>query len=147
MVHRSRWGFHPCDYATFLLLKKLNVLCERARRQFAAWQRWHRKMPHNRVVRRKVVDADGRRIGREVVGQMPEPPLPELFCTVRHVRTYWSQDGRPLKEGRLVEEMCFDDRGIPEAYRSARRPVLSEADVQPLRLDTEEVRRLAGQTT
>jgi hypothetical protein len=142
MVHRSRWGFHPCDYATFLLLKKLNVLCERARRQFAAWQRWHRKMPHNRVLRRKVVDADGRRIGREVVGPMEEPPLSELFRTVRHVRTYWSQDGKPLRDGRLVEEACFDDRGIPEAYRSARRPAGSETDVKPLRLDLEEVRRL-----
>src|SRR5947209_1054995 len=80
MAHQSRWGWHPCDYATFLLLKELNRLYERALRQFAAWRRWQRKMPHNRVIRRTIVDAHGRKIGAEIVGPMPEPQLPPLFC-------------------------------------------------------------------
>src|SRR5262245_7884384 len=98
MVHRSRWGWHPCDYATFRLLRELNLRCERALRQFAAWQRWQRKLPHNRLIRRVVRDDRGKKVGREVVGPMPEPPLPAVFCVHRWVRTFWSADGKPLKE-------------------------------------------------
>jgi hypothetical protein len=147
MAHRSRWGWHPCDYTTYLLLKRLHGLCERARRRYAAWQRWRRKMPHNRVIRRKVVDACGRKIGAEVVGPRPEPPLAALFCVHRQVLTYWSAGGRPLKEGRLVEEVVFDDLGIPAAYRAARTPAATEAEVAPLPLTAAEVRRLLEAAT
>ena len=145
MAHRSRWGWHPCDYQTYVLLKELNALCEHARRLYATWQRWHRKLPHNRVLRRKIVDTAGRRIGREVVGPWPVPPLNPLFCTRRMVKTYWSAEGKPLQEGRLVEEVVFDDRGIPEAYRQARMPMVTAEQVRPLRLSPEEVRRLAAE--
>src|SRR6516225_8096333 len=115
MAFRSKWGWHPCDYATFALLKRLHAAYWRALRQYAAWQRWRRKMPHNRVLRRRIRDEQGRKIGVEVIGPWPEPPLPAGFCTRRQVLTHWSEDGKPLKEGRLTEEVVFDDRGIPEA--------------------------------
>jgi hypothetical protein len=111
-AHRSRWGWHPCDYQTYLLLKGLNALCEKARRQHAAWQRWRRKLPHNRVIRRKVKDDQGRVIGREVVGPRPEPPLPAPFCT-RY---------QAVVRGRSAEQVAFSDLGIPAAYRAARQP-------------------------
>jgi hypothetical protein len=142
MAHRSRWGWHSCDYQTFLVLKELNKLCERAQHLHAAWCRWQRKAPHNRVSRRAVVDEQGHKVGREVVGPRPEPPLPALFCVRRSVRTLWSADGKPLKEGRLVEKIEFADHGIPEAYRVARKPAATEAEVVALRLTAEEVRRL-----
>ena len=28
MIHPSRWGWHPCDYATYRLLKRLHHVCE-----------------------------------------------------------------------------------------------------------------------
>ena len=143
MAHSSKWGWHPCDYQTYRLLKELHRLCERARRQFAAWQRWRRKLPHNRVLRRTVVNETGVKIGVEVVGPRPEPELPPLFCVPRRMLTYWSEDGRPLKTGRPVEIVEFDDHGVPDAYQAARRPVAAETAVQPLRLTAEEVRRLA----
>ena len=133
MAHRSRWGWHPCDYQTYLLLKGLNSLCERARRQYAAWQRWRRKMPHNRVVRRKVKDDQGRAIGTEVIGPRPEPELPALFCT-RY---------QAVSQGRAAEQVAFSDLGIPEAYRAARKPVPTREQVQPLALTAEQVRRLS----
>jgi hypothetical protein len=145
MAHRSRWGWHPCDYATFVLLKRLHGLYRQAVRQYAAWRRWRRKMPHNRVVRRKLVDENGNQVGTVVVGPRPEPPLPALFCTSRQVLTYWSEDGQPLPEGRLAEEVMLDDLGIPEAYRAARMPAATEQEVRPLRLTQEEIRRLAEQ--
>jgi len=145
MVHQSRWGWHPCDYATFLLLKRLNRACEEARRRHAAWRRWQRKLPHNRVVRRRLRDAQGRRVGSEVVGPMPEPPLPPLVCVRRLVPAVWGADGRPLQEPRLVEDVVFGDLGIPEAYRSARRPAPSAEQVRPLRITEEELRRLVAE--
>ncbi len=144
MIHQSRWGWHPCDYATFRLLKRLRRACEEARRQFAAWRRWQRKMPHNRVVRRWLRDEQGRRIGCEIVGPLPEPPLSPLFCVRRLMPSFWSEDGKPLPEARLVEDVVFEDRGILEAYRTARKPAVSQETVQPLRLTVEEVQRLAA---
>jgi hypothetical protein len=145
MTFRSKWGWHPCDYATFVLLKRLHAAYWRALRRYATWQRWRRKLPHNRVLRRRIRDEQGRRIGAEVVGPWPEPPQPALFCTRRQVLTHWGEDGRPLKEGRLTEEVVFDDLGIPEAYRAARRPAPTEGEVARLRLTEEDVRRLAAE--
>ncbi len=145
MFFRSRWGWHPCDYATFALLKRLHAAYWTALRQYAAWKRWHRKMPHNRVLRRRIRGAEGCKVGVEVVSPWPEPPLPALFCTRRQVLTYRGEDGRPLKEGRTVEEVVFDDLGIPEAYRAARRPKEGYKEVTPLRLMAEDLRRFVSE--
>ena len=142
MAHRSRWGWHPCDYATYRLLKDLNALHEQARRQFAAWQRWRRKLPHNRVLRRKVV-AQGNQVGTEVVGPRPEPPLHPLFRMCRQVLSYHDAGGRPLRKPQHVEEVVFLGHGIPEAYRLARTPVATPQQVEPLPLTTDEIRHLA----
>ena len=44
----SRFGFHPCDYATFVKLKRVHKGYHEALRKVAAHRRWARKMPHNR---------------------------------------------------------------------------------------------------
>jgi len=48
-THQSRWGFHPCSYETYLKLKFLNKFYVKGLRQIASWERWNRKMPHNRL--------------------------------------------------------------------------------------------------
>jgi hypothetical protein len=138
MAHQSRWGWYPCDYETFLCLKKLNARCLKALRGFAAWRRWQRKMPHNRVLRETILDDQGCKAGSRVVGPRPEPPLDPLFCT-RHPVTRYHGPGTPAGE-----RVCFSDLGIPRAYGSARRPVAAEALVRPLELSRDEIRRLAG---
>jgi hypothetical protein len=143
MAHCSKWGWHPCDYGTYRLLKELNRLCEMERRQHAAWQRWQRKLPHNRVVRRAVLDKEGNKVGALVVGPRPEPPIGSVFCRRTQVLTRWSEDGRPLETGRWVSTVEFSDHGVPDAYRTARHPSASAAEVTPLWLKTEEIHRLA----
>jgi hypothetical protein len=143
VAHRSKWGWHPCDYNTYRLLKALNRLCEKARRQHAAWDRWQRKLPHNRVIRRAVLDEAGNKVGAEVAGPRPEPPVGLVFCLRKQVLTRWSEDGRPLKTGRMVDTVAFDDHGVPDAYRTARHPKASEEEVEGLRLKVEDVHRLA----
>jgi hypothetical protein len=145
MAHRSRWGWHPCDYETYLLLKELNARCERAVRRYAKWRRWRRKQPHNRLLRQPTIDREGRVAGSRVLSPKPEPVLDPLFCVRRQVRTIRGPDGRTLNEARRVEEVSFCDLGIPEAYRTARRPVASEDLVPALRLTPAEIRRLADE--
>jgi hypothetical protein len=133
MTHQSRWGWHPCDYTTFLILKRFNMRCEAARRQYAAWKRWNRKMPANRVQWKKILDEQGRLVEWRIVAMKPEPVLDPLFCKREQVRVFWDRQGKHLKDGEVVERVSFDDLGIPEAYRSARHPVETAQFVQPLK--------------
>jgi hypothetical protein len=48
MTHRSRWGYHPCDYETFLKLRRVHKAYHEGLRLLARWRRWRAKMPHNR---------------------------------------------------------------------------------------------------
>ena len=53
-VHRSRWGYYPYDYETYLKLKQLNRIYYKALKQSARWERWARKAPQNRVYRKHI---------------------------------------------------------------------------------------------
>ncbi len=45
---RSRWGFHPCDYATFCTLRKLHKAMWRVCYELGRLRAWERKQPQNR---------------------------------------------------------------------------------------------------
>src|SRR5262249_21733788 len=93
-VCASRWGFHNSDYQTYRKLKVLNFLYLDPLRRAAAWQRWERKEPHNRVRRRK----DGTR------EPLPEPAISPLFSTkVRKTTHYWK--GKFVPEGHVYEAL------------------------------------------
>lgn len=47
---QAKWGWYPCAYELYRKLKRLNLLAFEARRRDAAWERWNRKLPHNRVI-------------------------------------------------------------------------------------------------
>jgi hypothetical protein len=129
-VHASRWGFHNSDYQTYRKLKALNFLYLEALRRAAAWQRWHRKEPHNRVSRRK----DGSRT------PLPEPPLSPLFSKkVQMITNFWK--GKFVKEGHVYERVETTDHGVREAYDSTR-PVASAAEVRPLPLSVDVINEL-----
>jgi hypothetical protein len=113
MAHRSRWGFHPCDLATWRRLRRLRLLWFGSLRRLAAWQRWNHKLPHNRVIRRRVRGADGRPIGWEVMGPCREPAVPEFA-----VREQW---------GRRV----IDHDWVEACYRQAKRPAPEPVEVWP----------------
>lgn len=115
-THESRFGFHPCDYQTFKDLKLLHKLYWQAVHDFHKWQRWNRKLPKNRVVRKWLKDSEGRKYGFEVVGPAPEPVYNAFFVE----KNRWGQ-------------LALTDKGIIEAYQNARTPhVVSQ--VKPLNL-------------
>jgi hypothetical protein len=144
-VHQSRWGYHPCDYETFLRLKGLHARYWRALLGYAAWRRWQRKEPQNRVLREWIRDAQGRRIGHRIVGPRPEPPLDPLFCVRAQVVSHIAADGSLAREGTVVERVSFHDHGIPAAYRLARMPAATPQEVRPLPFSAEALRVLTEQ--
>jgi hypothetical protein len=114
------------------MLKELNQLVLKARHQAAAWRRWYRKLPHNRVRRRRIRDGSGPPVGYGPPEPFPEPQLPPYFCSKVE-----------LPSGRL--EVTLSAGGIEEAYCSARRPKPTAEEVTTLPITGEEVRRLFEQ--
>jgi hypothetical protein len=112
----------------FLLLKELNKRWEHARRQAAAWKRWNRKLPHNRVRWPIVRDDQGRRVGHGVPVPWPEPELDPRFC--RKIE---------LPSGRV--DLVLSGCEIEADYRQARYPKATEAEVTPLTMNEAEIRR------
>jgi hypothetical protein len=111
------------------MLKELNKLWFGARRQAAAWKRWQRKLPHNRVRRPRIRDDRGRVIGYGPPTPLPEPQFHPAFC--RRVA---------LPSG--ATELLVDDAGIEAAYRLARHPKATKEDVAKFPLAEDEIRRL-----
>jgi hypothetical protein len=111
------------------MLKELNRLWVAAQRQAAAWRRWDRKLPHNRVRRPRVRDAAGRPIGYGPPVPVPEPALGSPFC--RKVE---------LPSGRA--DVVLKDCAIEAACRLARRPRPTAAEVEPLPLAEDKVRQM-----
>jgi hypothetical protein len=111
------------------MLKELNRLWVRAQHEAAAWRRWHRKLPHNRVRRERLRDAAGRPVGYGPPRPAPEPPTSSPFCRVAE-----------LPSGKT--DIFLDDLGVEAAYRLARRPCATASEVKPLPMSEDVVRRL-----
>jgi hypothetical protein len=131
-MHKSRWGFHPCSFEEFCELRSLWKAVLIRRRQVAAWRRWNAKAPHNRVTRERIRDPAGRVVGYTVGKPAPEPPLPVVAC-----RKVTRPSGKVEVEfaGPSGKEL----RRLQEAYRLARRPRATAAEVEALPVTKEEV--------
>ncbi|MCI0701447.1 MAG: hypothetical protein L0241_10235 [Planctomycetia bacterium] len=132
-MYKSRWGFHSCSYEEFCELRSLWKEVLARRKMVAAWRRWYAKAAHNRVKRERIRDSNGHvvRYGQPV--PMPEPPLPTVAC-----RRVTRPSGKVEVEfaGPVGEAL----RRLQEAYRLARRPRATAAEVEPLPVTIEEVR-------
>jgi hypothetical protein len=111
------------------MLKELNRLWVRALHEAAAWRRWHRKLPHNRVRRERLRDGTGRHIGYGSPQPVPEPRLSSPFCRTAE-----------LPSGKM--DVFLEDRGIAAGYRLARRPCATAEEVKPLPVSEADVRRM-----
>jgi hypothetical protein len=111
------------------MLKGLNRHWVLSRCRAAAWRRWYRKLPHNRVRRPRIRDAEGRPIGYGQPEPLPEPAVPIAFCQTI-----------VLPSGRV--ELVLDDSGVEAAYRIARHPSATAEEVKSLPLTEEAIRKL-----
>lgn len=112
-VHKSRWGFHPCDRETCKKLKEAHRLLLRAYRDCKRNIRWSNKDPHNR--------------------KGPEPKAPEGFIEFGYHQLdeneFYGYGFR--KYGRVNLYLH-----VLRQYQNARRPVERPVDVVPLDLPT-----------
>ena len=126
-VFQSRWGYHPCDRGLFLKLKEIMKYHWQARRMLAEWERWYRKEPQNRVIRKWIKDDNGRKCGYEVVGPKPEPKTCPLF----KYKDRWGQ-------------VSFGGEAFLADYQNARNPKAQE-DVKPLTHTIAQIDQLLAQ--
>ena len=117
-VFMSKWGFHPCSYSTYQKLRKLNSLYERALRLRADWDRWDRKQPQNRVIRKWKRDELGRKIGCEIVGPRLEPKLCPIF----------NNAGYGINHAEIHAD-----------YVNAKKPMATREEVKPMVNSVEEI--------
>jgi hypothetical protein len=109
-TYQSRWGFHPCNHAVYLKLNRIHKAYWEGLRLIAAWSRWQRKRPHNRVRFQWERDGGGRKIRRVMTGPWPEPVVPEVFWAI-----------------------CRGGYPVVEDYQNARH-AQPEDQVRPLRI-------------
>jgi hypothetical protein len=129
---QSRWGFHPCDHATYRKLKFLNLVYQRAVRLAHAWDRWQRKDPHNRVHRRRIRNEQGQTIGYADPVPVPEPPLCPVFSRKVQEKRFVDRKGICFQDGFLEEKVVTADPRIATDYRTARTPASDPESVRPL---------------
>lgn len=132
-LFKSRWGFHPCDWSTYRKLQYIHACYYDNLKWFAAWQRWARKRPENRVYWKKTRDSK-----KIADGCRPEPS----FC--------WFFIRDNLKEALKKNPQAFVnkpsrsitlvDRGFIEDYKRAKYPK-AEDQVTPLEHSVEEIER------
>lgn len=123
-VFQSRFGFHPCSKETSKKLRFLNGVHAKALHLEAAWERWNRKAPWNRIQKRYIRDEKGVKIGKEIV---------------------LDANGKPAewKEPQLCPFFDREDaQMILAASRQARMPQPTPEQVQPLLFSDEEIDRL-----
>ena len=122
-VFKSRWGFHPCNYETYLKLKEISKYYYKARAMLYDYVRWERKDPQNRIIRKWIRDDQGHKCGFEVVGPKPEPKVCPLFMRKGEDKRFWC----PAYFG-------WDNPGSSflEDYQNARYPK-PEDQVKPLK--------------
>jgi len=163
-VFASTWGFHPCDYETFIKICKLRQHYQRSLREAKAWFVWARKAERNRrgpepkltPVFNELVLARGPRITES------RPNAKMGYSTsLRSAHTKWLKSDKgesyiyDIPEGYMAEPVeskygnyirqrptgpnhdktvLVRSHAIEEAYQQARMPAESEDEVKPLLL-------------
>ncbi len=131
-VNQSRWGFHSCNRETFLKLKKLQNFYWKALRKQAEWNRWNRKEPQNRLLRKWFRNEKNQKTGFEIIGPKPEPKVYPVF---KKWKNYYLPDG----------SHALDDMGVLADYTNARTPRKTLEEVKPLKFSIEKIDKMISE--
>jgi len=137
-VIQGKYGFHPCDHATYLKLKLIHKVYWQAIFAMAAWHRWDRKEPQNRVQRYEGRGPDGKRLLLSKPVPLPEPKLPAWVKKFDHKKVVKTHVGDCKQyKGPIYEVVWHTIKLDPSVYsfvldfQSARTPKI-ESQVTPL---------------
>jgi len=155
-TYRSTWGYHPCNYETFLKIKKLYKAYRASQRKAKAWFRWARKMEHNRKGQEpgllpvfnelipskgpcsrageRTIHSSWLKIGVEGKGNAYMYDMP-IGYEPEEVKASWGTYIRQKSKGpNHKNAVVVRSHGIEEAYKQARIPVENPNDVRPLKI-------------
>ena len=121
-VFLSRWGFHPCDHATYLKLKRLKKIYWAAVSTYGRWRRWSRKRHENRFYWLPKERTEKRKRGTV--------PIPEPKCCPVFLPDTW------------VSDSYLKDNGVLLAFEQARMPTKRPDDVRPLIISVEKINKM-----
>lgn len=139
-VHQSKWGFHPISREASQKLRFINGVYAKAQHLAGAWERWERKRPENRVMKRAIKAPDGVKVGTEIVKDALGNPVfhsePQV-CPLFHETV----PGH-MKYGGYIRAAALDNGfgdKILFASRQARTPQPTPADVLSFPFTEEEI--------
>ena len=139
-VNKSKYGFHSCDRETFLKLKRLHKEYYIALRQKSIWDRWDRKAPQNRVIRKWTRNEKRQKIGYTIVGPSPEPEINSIFNEKINKKSHWGKNGQYHREQIEETYVNMKDRyDIVANFQRAKRPQASPKFVEKLSITKEEI--------
>jgi len=139
-VHQSKWGYHPISREASKKLRFINRVYAAAQHVAGAWERWDRKQPQNRILRRTLKDETGKKY-REIVKDASGKPVPwpePEVCPLFHT----TSPGYTESYGSIVWGRAKDNgygQEIIEASRQARTPQPTPEDVKPFPFTEEEI--------
>lgn len=150
-VVQGRYGFHPCDKETYRKLKVIHKVYWQAVFAMAAWKRWDRKEPQNRVQRFQGRGPDGKRLLLPKPVPLPEPSLPPWVVKLEHKKTVKTHVGDCKQwKGPVYDLLWHTIKMDPSIYaavadfQAARTPMI-ESQVRPLACTTEKIDALYAQ--
>lgn len=146
-VHKSRWGLHPCSFATFVKLKRLCVAVRKAERICHQFKRWFRKAERNRVARPRIRNDKGWVIGYGVPVPIPEPKASEQLATKLQFMRHIDINGVFHADKVPVEFMNLSSLSneIMSCRYAAQKPMPTAEDVKKLSLSDEAIDQLFAQ--
>lgn len=134
VTYPTRFGmFAACDRETYRKLKRIRHLAGFAEAECRRWNRSQRRLPHNRVFKRR----RGGKVVRELVSA--ERMIFAQFFEFGPVDPApgWPGDARVARGTQLLARFYAD-------YGNARKPKVLPAEVVPLKLSPAEVDDLLG---
>lgn len=146
---KGKYGWHPCDVATFAKLKAIHRAYWESVYRLAAYHRWERKAPQNRVQKYEGKGADGKRLPLNPHRPINAPAMTP-FMYMESYQSYTDGKGNvncknpfTLTRPSLLAEVM----DVVQDYQNARQPKAKPEEVFALRLTTERIDALYAKIT
>ena len=143
-VFQSRWGFHPVSFESSKKLRYINSIFAESQHKAGAWTRWFRKKPHNRVFKRVLKDAQGLKVGKEIVKDDEGKPIylkEPRICSLFHSKVLPNVKLNGSFSQASTNELAIGHQ-VLNASRIARTPQPNPESVIQIQFSEEEIERL-----
>jgi hypothetical protein len=118
-VHKTQWGFVPCDYEQFKKIKRLHFLyCENLR-MAGRRKRYFRKESQNRVTRKIIRNKAGQKIGYGPKTPWRYPVMCDVFKFGSVVPILYERARRPVQYPDQVPKLPLSEKQVGKMLKKA----------------------------